>query len=313
MRAALQDLTRRLVVKTAKRVIARLSGQVRRALAVEIEPELDYAALQRLAERHGIHGFVAEGEYGAFEGAVADASIFPVYAASKVWAAETNGRFAAFLKDGGTYVDVGANIGLTSIPQAANPAVTCIAIEPDPANFALLRANVVRSGYANISLHALAVFERETRLRLERSAHDCGDHRIRQTERDGEYGEAQREVVSVAARPLDAIVGEIAGPVAAKVDTQGAEPFVVRGGRRTLEAAGMLAIEFWPYGMARLGGDPAEVIEFLAAHFERGAWSGGDRDAFGDWQPVADLVARLEAFAFGGACGREYLDVLVAK
>jgi FkbM family methyltransferase len=48
-------------------------------------------------------------------------------------------------RDGGVFVDVGANFGLFSIFLARKPEVTVLAIEPDPLNFLRLEENVRRA------------------------------------------------------------------------------------------------------------------------------------------------------------------------
>jgi FkbM family methyltransferase len=55
-----------------------------------------------------------------------------------------NSLFSNFFQanDGGTYLDIGANIGLTTIPIAQLPDVQCIAFEPAPENFRNVQANV---------------------------------------------------------------------------------------------------------------------------------------------------------------------------
>ena len=63
------------------------------------------------------------------------------YASTGRWAEHTNeliGRF--FDKAGrGTFLDIGANIGLTTIPVARRANVACHAFEPEPENFRNLR------------------------------------------------------------------------------------------------------------------------------------------------------------------------------
>ena len=64
--------------------------------------------------------------------------MLPTYAKTGRWNHEMNERLTSFFaKDGGTYIDVGANIGLTTIPTAQNPNVNVIAFEPDPCQFSL--------------------------------------------------------------------------------------------------------------------------------------------------------------------------------
>ena len=111
------------------------------------------------------------GEYGVFTQSVADRTMLPIYATTGKWNHEMNERLTAFFsKDGGTYVDVGANIGLTLVPLAQNPNVDIIAFEPDPSNFHYLSRNVADNcKHANITLHQLAAFREKTQLKFELS------------------------------------------------------------------------------------------------------------------------------------------------
>jgi hypothetical protein len=74
------------------------------------------------------------------------------------------------------------------------------------------------------------------------------------------------------------MITNAAEPIAAKIDVQGAEPFVIAGGRNTLSRASLLSLEFWPYSMRRMCGDIGAVIAFLAEHFQEGSISPGDKD-----------------------------------
>jgi hypothetical protein len=53
------------------------------------------------------------------------------------------------------------------------------------------------------------------------------------------------------------------GPLAVKIDTRGSESFVINGGRKTLAQAELLILEFWPYGVARMGGNVEDIISCL--------------------------------------------------
>ena len=91
-------------------------------------------------------------------------------------------------------------------------------------------------------------------------------------------------------------VGALAGPIGAKIATQGAESQVFSGGRSLLEAAELLAFEFWPYGIARANGDPAVVTSFIRENFRTGAVIAGGSDERPIWQPIETIVALLTDF-----------------
>ena len=75
-----------------------------------------------------------------------------------------------------------------------------------------------------------------------------------------------------------------------KIDVQGSEPFVIAGGARTLAAADLIILEWWPYGMARMGSDPQAVTTFLRDHFKRVTIAEGEEGVV-PASEAADIVA----------------------
>jgi len=212
-----------------------------------------------------IEAVAVRGKLGLVTHSVADCIILPSYAKTGTWAPEINTRLVDFFKGRqGTYIDIGANIGLTTIPVAQNPNVDCIAIEPDPSNFRYLSTNIaVNCPHNNVTLHQVAAFSETGVIELELSPDNLGDHRIRRTSLHGIQDEHTRQTIQVKAVAIDNLVKPAQLPLAVKIDTQGAEPFVIQGARRTLERASLLIIEFWPYGIHRMGGDIRHVTDLL--------------------------------------------------
>ena len=98
-----------------------------------------------------------------------------------------------------------------------------------------------------------------------------------------------------------------------KVDTQGAEPFVIAGGASVLVNTDVLSLEFWPYSMLRMGGSIGQLTSFLAHNFREGTATVGDRDETLSWQPIESLVGFLDAYSKVSVGKGDYLDVLVRK
>ena len=75
---------------------------------------------------------------------------------------------ARFIPVGGTFIDVGANIGLytCTIARHVGPAGRVIAFEPLPANLAMLQANVALNGLMNTDVRALALSDSGGMLEL---------------------------------------------------------------------------------------------------------------------------------------------------
>ncbi len=258
-----------------------------------------WPALVRIAPRCGVDTVSVRGSYGLIEGTPRDSTVLGGYATSGEWAHRTNRLLWEYFKDrGGCYLDVGANIGLTTIPLAQNPQVACLAIEPNPAIHRYLVRNVERNcPHGNVSTRQVAVFSRRDVLELELAPDNQGDNRLRLTERAGLHGEERWSTVRVEAMPLDDLLPDAADPLAIKIDTQGAEPFVFEGGNRALDRAQLLICEWSPYLMARLGGRVEQVTSYLARSFDRVTIAFGEDGDLPEPEPVAVAVERLLAMA----------------
>lgn len=285
------------------------------SLAIARLPEREsYRLLSQLAVRHNIDGFLTQGTLGRIQGAASDVGVLRKYARDGVWARATVAIFEAFFGDGpGTFLDVGANIGLTTIPMARNPRITCHAFEPEPNNFRHLQRNVgLNCPHGNVTSHNLALFSREATLDFELSADNMGDHRLRVSTAGGSLQEDRRQTITVRAARLDDIVdaATVTTPLAIKIDTQGAEPHVIAGAPALLARASLVVLEYWPYGMRRLGGDPGPMLDALAARFVSGSVAKGDVDEEDRVQPIDAVIGRLRAAAASTDVD-EYYDVVL--
>jgi FkbM family methyltransferase len=177
-----------------------------------------------------------------------------------------------FKTEAGTYLDIGANIGMTVVPVAFNPLVKCHAFEPEPANYQNLERNIAENcPDGNVKTYRVALFEREAVLPFEIATINLGDHRLHvSTDLPAKEGEAERKIINVPCIRLDDLAIALDGPLLIKIDTQGAEPFVFAGGQVTLAKADIILLECSPYLMARLGGDPNIIIDFLRKEFSVG-------------------------------------------
>ncbi len=171
-------------------------------------------------------------------------------------------------------VDIGANVGSVCIPAVSRGIVArAVAVEPEPANLRLLRANIALNGLDDrIAVMGCALGESEGRGDLELSPVNFGDHRLRDSGpvAPGAFGEAARSVVEVEVRPLDAIVAEAGlgdSDLFLWIDAQGSEGAVLAGAGRTLAARPPLVLEFWPYALARSGGYDALKAALLGAGY----------------------------------------------
>lgn len=158
------------------------------------------------------------------------------------------------------FIDIGANIGTTCIPVIRRGLFKkCIAIEPDPYNFRLLKKNININGIDSkikIINTALGSINNKKAI-FELSKNNFGDHRIRNENNllnKNYYLEKHRKTIIVKLTKLDTVIKKINPKnVFLWIDVQGYEGFVLDGGRETLRYNPPLVIEFWPYALERSG------------------------------------------------------------
>ena len=127
--------------------------------------------------------------------------------------------------------DIGANIGYYTCLLAclAGPAGRVVAFEPASATRARLEENVALNGLGNVRVRPWAVGAAEGRARIHYSSaglfEGTASLRTDDVRSDGE---------DVEVRTLDALVAELGAPQFLKIDVEGAQLDVWRGGRRFL-------------------------------------------------------------------------------
>lgn len=255
-----------------------------------------------------IKSLIVEGDLGVYEAMTSDRTILPSYVKTGTWSPSLQALIADnVFKDGkGTYIDIGANIGLTCIPIAMRHRVNCIAFEPDPTNYKLLQENIIRNNVSQfIEAHNIALFDSDGELTMELSEDNHGDHRLRlghHVADNDAFAESYRQTIKVTTRRLDEVIGasKLHSPVLAKIDVQGAELHVMKGGRRLLNNIDVIAIEFWPYGLRRAGSSFVELFDYFS-EFPFGAILCFDRapsnqtDSHLELQDIRTILSELNA------------------
>jgi len=155
-------------------------------------------------------------------------------------------------------LDVGANIGTIGILGVSKGYFNkCIAFEPEPNNFEILKYNVSLNGLDDkfeLRNEALSDEDNST-LEFELSKDNYGDHRIRVQTTSGRYGEGDRKVISVAVNTLDAVLSnKNLGECVLFMDAQGFEGHVLSGAKKLIKNNIPIITEFWPYGLIRSDG-----------------------------------------------------------
>lgn len=199
-------------------------------------------------------------------------------------------------------VDVGANIGSTSIPLARDGHCRVVAIEPTSENFRHLTLNIERNGLADrVTAVKRAVLATPGRITMSLPTTNIGAHFVlRGSTADAEPEEhTHRETVD--GDGLTAIV-EAAGVALDEVafvwaDVQGCEADVIASGAALWARGVPLWAEVEPHSLAKQGS--LETFAPLAArHFDRfihasALVKGGDAAVV---QPIAELDDLIRAF-----------------
>jgi FkbM family methyltransferase len=169
------------------------------------------------------------------------------------WDRTITGLMENVLRPGMTFVDAGANIGYFSVlgSRLVGSRGRVFAIEPDPTNISILRANLQRSGCSNVEVLPVAAWSERTELEFHRPA-DGAVARVGQDDGSG---------LRVPAERLDEL---LEGPVDyLKVDCEHSDHVVVGGaeGLLGLNPSMLVSVEFHPKEGSHLGDSPAEILD----------------------------------------------------
>lgn len=196
-----------------------------------------------------------------------------------------------FALEGGTFLDIGANVGSSVISALMlQPFDNGFAIEAAPDNVRYLRANLALSDMLDrVTVAPVGISDHSGSSYLWKNLDNCGDYRL--------------EKAGASSTPKDALAGRESIPVSSLddlarvhsidatdvsfiwIDCQGSEGLIFDGGAQFFdEVRAPIFTEFWPYGLDRLGCSEAyfrfvEHDEVEAYIFKEGAFVSKDSGA----------------------------------
>ena len=138
------------------------------------------------------------------------------------------------LSRGGMFLDVGANIGSYTLVASEQRRATVLAIEPHPATFAQLEANVRLNGRDNVELFQVALGAMEGELTFTDHPGSTENHVVP----DDTVG-----AIRVPVLPADSICDERGAPDVVKVDVEGFEYPAISGLGRYLPEVKLMFVE----------------------------------------------------------------------
>lgn len=140
------------------------------------------------------------------------------------------------LEPGGVFWDIGANYGLMSlyVDRHFGGSVRSVAFEPNPAVLPELRRNVEANACRSVQIEPLCLADKPGSVSFYTAPDNSWNATLIK-----EFAESSRGVreIRVEASTLDACVGRLPAPTAIKLDVEGAEPLVIRGGQSFLRGA----------------------------------------------------------------------------
>lgn len=220
------------------------------------------------AARQHTSGVISDTPAGRFLVEVADEMV-----GGKLFAAESRGEIAtletlfrlldtleiASPASGATFVDVGANIGTTTVPALLSGRFTRgVAIEAAPANQRLLRANLALNGLNDcVEVVAAAAGRTPGRTSLVLHPTNSGGHEIDYSVDRPAFDEPDVEptgTIDVEVVSLDTLAAIDESVTVVWIDAQGYEGHVLDGARTLANRGVPILMEFWPDALRASGG-----------------------------------------------------------
>lgn len=196
----------------------------------------------------------------------ADWAVGQAIASDKCYEPEVTSAVRSRLVAGGTFIDVGANVGWFSLLAAklVGPSGRVLAVEPNPRNCELLESSKRRNGFDHLEVVAGAASDQDCWLALET---DASNGRVIPLGTLSADSKPVRCSYVVPAFRLDQLVAEraIERVDAIKVDVEGVEAKVFAGAERLLGRLHPPVIfEWYPAALRSTGGvDPSLPLQML--------------------------------------------------
>ncbi len=171
----------------------------------------------------------------------------------------------AQVKEDWVFFDVGANFGYYSMlaSAASRGRARVYAFEPLASNCALIERNKSLNGFDGLRVFKIALSDREGEVGFFVPPDSCSGvgHIV-----EGDADSAGGHIDTVQATTLDSFVAQhgVERLDFLKIDVEGAETSVLRGGRETLRRfRPRIMIEFFPEGLAKLNTSADELLALI--------------------------------------------------
>jgi hypothetical protein len=160
----------------------------------------------------------------------------------------------------------------------------------------------------------VALMDKPGELVFELSPTNHGDHRARMNESVALMDENKWATIVVSGKCLDDFAHLAKPPLAVKMDTQGAEPFVIAGGSKVFDMADLAMSEFSPYNMNRMKADSTIFIDYFSNFSDVAVFEAENDDAVFrlSGSKLADYLKKYEQDYRETTAGR-YLNLIARR
>lgn len=142
------------------------------------------------------------------------------------------------LNSGGTFIDVGANIGSYTILLSECDLVQVLSFEPVKSTFEILQKNIILNRRVNVTAFNCALSDADGEVTMTNGSASTSNHVVSPGAIVG------TSTCVVPARTLSAVLGSgCQGPIVIKIDVEGHELSVLKGAGRFLREAALVFVE----------------------------------------------------------------------
>lgn len=183
----------------------------------------------------------------------------------RLYEPDVSGAMGRILREGDTFVDVGANAGLLTVLGAAlvGQRGSVVAFEPGANVLPELRAHITLNGLSNVRIVDKAASDQVGTMQFYLNATDVGGNALWDPAHHP-LNVASNPSVEVETTTLESELRDL--PVRLiKIDTEGAELLVLRGAGALLapERVPFVICEFHPFGLEQMGTNGNELRAFM--------------------------------------------------
>jgi FkbM family methyltransferase len=246
-----------LIIKLVRPYVSRELpgwGRVYAALVGDFRFDDQWKGHQRRWIRGKLHGYEMSLDLGYWSNRA-------TFFLNRFYDLPTQLALQSILREGDTFVDIGANEGMMSLlaSRIVGGSGKVIAFEPNPVPRALFESAIARNTISNVTIVPAGLGEMEATLPLSVPKINTGEGSFG----GSQYSDDETEIVLCQVYRGDAVLSR-ESPALIKIDVEGFELHVLRGLEATLRRSrSPLIIEMVSDHLLRAGASVAEVNSFL--------------------------------------------------